>query len=88
MPHKTPRDILEAVLKDCKIQPDSMTHLVAIYGNEIFIFFALLSTRERNKYRARDLKAHVGRKKGAGGLKLIRKENGCEETRLSVWKIK
>ena len=31
---------------------------------------------------AGELKAHVGRKEGAG-LKFIRKEDGCEETRKS-----
>ena len=83
MRHKTPRDSLKAVLKDCKIWPDSMMHLVAIYGNGIFFFldtepFQLAS--ETNI--AGDLKAHLGRKEG-GGLKFIRKEDGCKETRKS-----
>jgi len=68
-----------------------MTHLVAIYGNRIFYIFhtgTFQLASEINTDIAGDLKAHVGRKKGAGGLKLIRKENGCEETRLSFWKIK
>jgi len=82
MRHKTLRDSLKAVLKNIKIWPASMTHLVAIYGNGIFFFYTEPFQLASETNIAGDLKAHVGRKEG-GGLKFIRKEDGCEETRKS-----